>query len=186
MAFPALLDACVLVPYNPANVLLYLANEKMFRPLWSARILDEVEHTLVAKLGVPPEKASKRISGMRRAFPDAEIEGYDALIDSMHCDAKDRHVLAAAVRANAELLVTSNIKDFPRTALDPYDLVAIEPDEFFLDQLDLDPGRTMSSLQKLVRARNNPPETLAGFLSTLKYQLPRFVDAVQERFPHVS
>jgi len=57
-------------------------------------------------------------------------------------DPKDRHVLAAAVRGNADAMVTANLKDFPPTALAPYELEALHPDEFLLDQLALDPAAT--------------------------------------------
>jgi hypothetical protein len=52
---------------------------------------------------------------MRDAFPDAEVRGYQDLIDSMTCHKKDRHVLAAVVRANVEVIVTFNLQDFPTT-----------------------------------------------------------------------
>ncbi|WP_298182736.1 hypothetical protein [Saccharomonospora sp.] len=72
------------------------------------------------------------------AFPallDAEVEGYKDLIDAMKCDKKDRHVLAAAVRGNASVLVTANLKDFPTEALEPYDIRALSPDEFLWTSL---------------------------------------------------
>jgi hypothetical protein len=51
-------------------------------------------------------------------------------------------VLAAAVRANVEVLVTFNLRDFPAPALEPFDIIAVHPDEFLLDQLDLYPARS--------------------------------------------
>ena len=48
---------------------------------------------------------------MQRAFPAAEVKGYEDLIAKMTNDPKDRHVLAAAVKSGARQLVTFNLKD---------------------------------------------------------------------------
>lgn len=47
------------------------------------------------------------------------VKDYEGLIPAMTNHEKDRHVLAAAVRANAELVVTDNKKDFPLSAVKP-------------------------------------------------------------------
>lgn len=101
-------------------------------------MLAEVERNL-PRLGVSPEKARWRVQQMRAEFPDALVTGYDALTPTMLNHPKDRHVLAAAVRAGAALIVTHNLKDFPDWALSPYDINAVSPDDFLLDQLDLYP-----------------------------------------------
>ena len=77
---------------------------------------------------------------MTRSFPGADVTGYESMIGGMTNDPKDRHVLAAAVRADAEAIVTFNLKDFPEAALEPYGITPIHPDDFLLDQLDLYPG----------------------------------------------
>lgn len=121
MAFSVILDACVLAPHPLYDTLLRLAEADLFRPLWSDQILAEVERTQTTKLGQPPPKARRRIQQMRRAFPDALVENFEDLIPAMTNDRKDRHVLAAAVRSGASLIVTANLKDFPRDSLRPYD-----------------------------------------------------------------
>ena len=80
----------------------------------------------------------------------AQVTGYKALIERMACDPKDKHELAAAVRANAEVLVTFNDKHFPELATTPYDVVVVTPDDFLLDQLDLYPGITVGALRAQV------------------------------------
>ncbi|WP_216594092.1 PIN domain-containing protein [Kocuria marina] len=77
------------------------------------------------------------------------VENYESLVPAMTNDPKDRHVLAAAVRSRAELIVTSNQKDFPATALKPYDVAVRSPDDLLLDQLDLDLGRPLHSVRSL-------------------------------------
>ena len=54
--------------------------------------------------GLPSDAVKYRIGEMRRAFPDAEARGYENLVNTMTCDQKDRHVLAAAVRSDAAVL----------------------------------------------------------------------------------
>src|SRR5690349_3705422 len=113
--FVALLDACVLVPISLTDTLLHCASAGLYRLRWSADILHEVQHALVEDLHVTEERAQRRVAHMMRAFPEATVEGYETLIPSVHPrDAGDRHVLAAAVRAQAQVLVTVNTRDFPR------------------------------------------------------------------------
>lgn len=178
VAFPAFLDACALVPINLTDVLLRLADAGTFRPLWSAHVLEEVERNL-PKLGVTPDKARRRVDVMRNEFLDAEVTGYESLIPAMTNDPKDRHVLAAAVRADAALIVTANIKDFPPAALAPYDIDVVTPDHFLLDQLGLYPAETLQCLHELVADRQRPPETLDSFLIQLAKLTPDFAEAVR-------
>ncbi|MFI5589360.1 putative toxin-antitoxin system toxin component, PIN family [Amycolatopsis sp. NPDC051758] len=181
MPFPALLDANVLIPLNTADLLLRLAEADTFCMLWSEQILDEIERNLVSQLGRTPEQAQRRVATMRVVFPDAMVTGYEPLIGAMTNDEKDRHVLAAAVRANADVIVTFNLKDSPSAALAPYDITAVAPDDFLLDQLELYPHRTLDCLYGLVFARQRPPLQLAEFLARFAGVAPRFVAEVHER-----
>lgn len=89
------LDANALIPIRLASTLLWLAEAGLFQPLWSDRILGEVEHNL-PKLGVDPKHAARRVGFMREAFgAEALVDGFDELIEKMTCDPKDAHVLAA-------------------------------------------------------------------------------------------
>jgi predicted nucleic acid-binding protein len=175
--FPALLDANVLVPIHLTDLLLRLAEAETYRPLWSEQVLQEVERNL-PKVGVTPEKAKRRVGTMRREFPDAMVTGYQPLVDDMTNDPKDRHVLAAAVRANAEIIVTANVKDFPAHACEPYDVGIVHPDEFLLDQLDLYEDETLRCLRELVLDLERPPTTMPQFLVQFRKTVPNFVDEV--------
>lgn len=165
MAFPAFLDACVLVPIALTDTLLRLAEADTYRPLWSADVLDEVERNLPkVSVSVTPEKARRRVATMRDFFPDAMVSGYEALIPVMTNDPKDRHVLAAAVTGSAAVIVTANRRDFPPDALRPYDIAAVHPDDFLLDQLGLYPHATVQCLRDQMAAYNNPAIAPAEFL----------------------
>ncbi|WP_017595715.1 PIN domain-containing protein [Nocardiopsis potens] len=179
MAFPAFLDTCVLYPAYLCDTLLRLAAANAYRPLWSADVLDELSRNVVER-GIAPEKAGHRIAQMNRAFPDAMVHGYETLVAGMRNDPKDRHVLAGAVRANAEVIVTFNIKDFPDAALKPYDVLAVHPDDFLLDQLDLYPGLTLGVLEKQAASYRREPATVPGVLALLERTgVPRFAAEVR-------
>ncbi|MEU8001106.1 PIN domain-containing protein [Catellatospora sp. NPDC049111] len=136
----AVLDACVLVPSVLADTLLRCAEDEHYRPLWSAEILDEVRRNLPQS--VSAAAADRRIQAMRAFFPEAEVDGYQDLVDQMTNHPKDRHVLAAAVAARADFVVTANLRDFPVHALDPHAIEAQHPDDFLCDLLDVSPSDT--------------------------------------------
>lgn len=171
-----LLDACVLLPYQLADLLLRLADAEMYEPLWSEEILAEVERNLIGKFGVPAEKASRRLGRMRAAFPHAVVEGYEALVPAMTNHSKDRHVAAAAVRGGAALIVTANLGDFPAEALSQYDIQAVHPDDFLQDQLDLWPEATIACLSTQRKGYTRPPFTFREFYLRLRETVPNFTD----------
>jgi hypothetical protein len=77
---------------------------------------------------------------MGKALPDAKVTGYESLVPALELpDPDDRHVLAAAIRAGAQMIVTSNLKDFPPECLSPFAIEAKGPDDFLVDQYHLDP-----------------------------------------------
>ena len=122
MAFSAFLDACVLVPSRGRDVLLEVAVSGVYRPLWGSGVLDELARTL-RKLRERREAAEdatdayvgRLIQQMTQSFPDALVEGWERIEDSIELpDPDDRHVVAAAVIGRADVIVTDNTKDFPR------------------------------------------------------------------------
>lgn len=108
------------------------------------------------------------------------MTGFESLIDGMTNDPKDRHILAAAVRANAEVVVTFNLDDFPEQALKPFDVIAVHPDEFLLDQLDLYPAVTVEVLRQQAASYRREPTTVPGVLVLLERAgVPRFAAEVR-------
>ena len=157
MSFSVVLDTCVLYPAHLRDTLLRLAERGLFRPLWSADILDELVRNLT-EAGIGEESVSRLIGEMSGAFVDAEVGGYRSLIDSMACDPKDRHVLAAAVRADAGAIVTFNVGDFPDAAVLEYELDVIHPDDFLMDVLDLAPRVVLGELALQAAANRREPK----------------------------
>src|SRR4051812_35147244 len=110
--FIVVLDANVLFPFTLRDTLLRAAAAGFYQLRWSSNILDETTRNLVATGTMPAHNASRLRAIMEREFPEAMVSGHERLIAAMTNDEKDRHVAAAAVKAGAQVIVTSNIKDF--------------------------------------------------------------------------
>lgn len=178
--YSAFLDACVLVPVALADTLLRLAEVGLYRPLWSDLVLDE----MVDAIGlIHPELASgqarSRAAAMRVSFEDACVTDWEELVAGISLpDLDDRHVVAAALQGRADMIVTANMRDFPSGILDPMGLEVQHPDEFLLNQLDLDPDLTVATLHRQAAATRRPAITTRSLLDHLgRCRAPRFAAA---------
>jgi len=154
--FTCVLDTNVIYPIEIRDLLFWFAHYELYTPKWSIHIFDEWQKVMRDK-GVPEDEISKRVDKANRAFPDALVDNYEALIESLELpDPKDRHVLAAAIKSGAELIVTNNLKDFPPEILESYGLSAKSADDFLTDIIDLNPGTAVEAFRKLVMNRRNP------------------------------
>lgn len=176
MAFSALLDACVLYPVGVRDLLLSVAEREVYVPRWSEEILDEMHRNVVANNRSTPDKMSRMREQMAEAFPAALVEGYEDLVASMTNDPKDRHVLAAAVRANVGVVVTENRKHFPAQACDPYDIEVQSADDFLSYALDQDPPAVLGAVRTMADRLRAPPYTPTEILSHMKDRLPTFCE----------
>jgi predicted nucleic acid-binding protein len=158
--FGAVLDANVLYPFLVRDVLLSLADAGLYRPLWTERINHEWTRNLIEKR---PEKAAQiaaTVEVMNEAFPEALVGHYEDLIGGLQLpDANDCHVLAAAIRSKADVIVTDNTKDFPAPVLERYDLDARTADEFLLNTVELYPVDALAALKRMRLRYTNPPYT---------------------------
>lgn len=182
--YAALLDACVLVPSTLCDTLLRLAEDGFYRPLWSERILFEVEDAVHrVHPDLPAGAGRRRTSQMNVAFDDANVLGWEQASAGIDLpDPNDRHVLAAALVGGAQAIVTFNLKDFPEEQLSPWGIETRHPDEFLLDQLDLFPSRTMAVLIGQAASLRRPAKDLAGLLNGLALcGVGSFVEAVRRQ-----
>lgn len=182
MSFSAIYDANVLFPFEVRDILMVAARTSSFAVYWTDAILDEATHNLIAKGLATTENMTRMVAKMKELYPEATIPlaDYEELIPVMTNNAKDRHVLAAAVAKKVSVIVTHNLKHFPDTALDGYDLEAQLPDEFVRHILDLAPGtfvhffRVQASLrQKSALVRGRTPRTAEEIAADLiRTELP--------------
>jgi predicted nucleic acid-binding protein len=149
----------------------------LFQLYWSSEILDEMHRNLVAQGFMTDAQAQRSRAVMEEAFPEAMVVGYESLVPAMPNDIKDRHVAAAAVKAGAQVIVTSNLRDF---ATLPDDIEAQHPDAFLCYLFDLDPDGMVQLLVEQARDRRRPAITLQRMLEAMTKVVPDFVTAVLE------
>jgi len=131
---------------------------------------------LVSKGTMPKNRADRLRTIMTREFPEADVSGYQHLIAAMKNHEKDRHVVAAAVKAGAQVITTSNLKDFTEL---PEGVEAQSPDEFLCNLFDLDPDGFVELLREQAQDLINPPMTLDELLDRLARVVPDLVAAAR-------
>lgn len=185
--FRVVLDACVLVPINKADLLLTFAEHHAYSPHWSERILEETVAAIpIATRGdVPLERARERVCAMNDAFEDALIEGREPLEDGIQGlpDPDDRHVVATAVRGSAAAIVTDNLRHFPKEVLEPLGLHARSSDQFLLDLMTLNEARAVACVAQTADKRHNPAVSTEEYLFSLaKSGAPTFAREIAPMF----
>lgn len=167
-----------------ADTLLRLAGEqRLYLPRWTDEIMTEVNRNLAENFGLTDEQVAYRESEIRRHFPEAWVEGHEDLISVMTNHPKDRHVLAAAVRCNAEVIVTHNLKDFPGKALEPYSITAMGPSTFLRNLYDLDPEVVGNTLMRQAASVNKTVEYVFDRLSINAPGFVRFFKTIAGQKP---
>jgi predicted nucleic acid-binding protein len=168
LAFVVLYNANVLYPSTLRDLLIRIAQAGLVQAKWTDQILDEVFRNLVAnRPDLDPQRLVRTRELMNKAVRDCLVTGYEPLIDALDFpDRDDRHALAAAIKARAQVIVTNNLKDFPSAALELWDMEAKSPD-FILDQIDLSRESVHSAIQRIADSRHNPPAT-SGYVPTVR------------------
>ncbi len=168
----AFFDANVLYPSGLRNFLMHLSLTGAFRAHWSAEVHDEwIRNLLKNRPDITPDKLERTRRLMDQAAPDALVTGYESLIESLELpDRDDRHVLAAAIRCGASLIVTLNLSDFPTLILRNFSIEAQHPDDFVLALLDAFPGFVLEAARTHRGSLKNPSKTPEEYLAELKAQ----------------
>lgn len=166
--FVVVLDANVLFPFRKRDVLLRFFHAGLFRARWSEEILDEWTRNLLALKPQLEDSIRAQQAAMRDHFPEALVIGHAPLVGALDLpDPDDRHVLAAAIQCGAQHIVTDNLVDFPADKLEPYDIEAIDADEFLSRTFDLYPAEALTVLRQLRTHYNNPSYSAPEFVLDL-------------------
>ncbi len=170
MAFIVVYDANVLYPNTLRDLLIRVSQAGLVQAKWTNEILDEMLRALSRnRPDIPVGKLDRLRQLMNAAVRDCLVSGYEPLVDGVKLpDPGDRHVLAAAIKAGAQVIVTSNLKHFPPADLQQWDIEAKTPDDFMLDQIGID-GRTVAAcIQQIADSRTRPPQDVEDVLSQLE------------------
>ena len=181
--FVVLLDANVLYPFRKRDVLLRFYDAGLFRARWSDRILSEWSGKLLQDRPDLEGSIKSQQRKLRDVFPEAIVSGFEYLEASLSLpDEQDHHVLAAAILCGAQHIVTDNIRDFPAKQLEPFDIEAIEADEFLSRTFDLYTTDAINVLKALRAHYSRPPFTPSEFVLDLTAKgLPKLAARIR---PH--
>jgi predicted nucleic acid-binding protein len=163
----AFLDASVLYPVSLRHLLMRLTIARLYQARWSAKVHEEwIRAVLRDNSAIPMARLHALRDAMDERAQDSVVTGYEALIDSLSLpDPDDRHVLAAAIVAGADVIVTKNLRDFPAKTLDPYNIEAQHPDAFVRRLLDSAPLAVLDAVQRQQASLVNPPVAMAELLA---------------------
>lgn len=182
-SFTVIYDACVLYPAPLRDLLMQLALTGLFRARWSNQIHEEWMRSVLRERPDLDRKQLERTKTLMNSHVhDSLVEGFEDLIPAIQLpDPDDRHVLAAAIKSRADVIVTYNLSDFPPADLQPYGIEAQHPDEFLVHLFDLSPGIFCSSVRTHRKRLRNPPKTVNDYLDTLERQLlPHIVGCLRQ------
>lgn len=167
--YGAVLDANVLHSATLRGALLRMAQERLFRPMWSHQILDEWERSVRTAKPHLVDAQFSRMQGIYAVFEDALITGQQHLESTTALpDPNDKHVFETAIAGAADAIVTYNTKDFPSEVAADLGIEIRHPDEFLVNIIDLDPIKALKALRVQREALKNPPMDANDFLGRLK------------------
>ncbi|HQX50634.1 MAG TPA: PIN domain-containing protein [Planctomycetaceae bacterium] len=181
--FTAVYDACVLYPAPLRDLLMHLAMTGLFRAKWSEQIHEEWIRSLLEQRPDLTRENLQRTRDNMNSHVDGLVTDYESLIPGLSLpDPDDRHVLAAAIRARADVIVTFNLADFPKSTLSQFEIEAQHPDEFIRHLIDLNPDAVCEAARRQRASLKKPPRTVEEFLQALEQQrLPKTVEFLRRR-----
>jgi hypothetical protein len=171
MPFVVVYDACVLHPAPLRDLLVRLGRTGLFQAKWTEQILDECFRSILQQRpDLTPQKLERTRQLLNESIPDCQVKDYEALVEGLTAlpDPNDRHVVAAAIRCGAQVIVTRNLRDFPQEELALYGMEAQHPDDFVLYLLDLDSPAVTRVVREQAAELKKPARTVAELLETLR------------------
>ena len=160
---PVVIDANIFFRMWILDPMLTLADEGLFEPLWSDAIMQEVSrHLPEAWKQTTAAQRSSFLGVLNESYPYAQVSGWRDHMEGMNLpDPDDRHVLAAAIAAEATSIVTLNLADFPQPVMNRYGIKAEHPDDFLCRMYDSAPKKANAAIRRMIENKQHPPRTLA-------------------------
>jgi hypothetical protein len=183
----ALYDACVLYPAPLRDLLMHLALTNLFRARWTDAIHDEwVRSVLESRPDLTREQLERTRRLMNAHVRDCLVTGYEDFIAMLALpDPDDRHVLAAAIHARVDVIVTYNLADFPAASLEPHGVEAQHPDDFVSALVERAPQTVCAAVQRQRTNLRNPPRSADQLLESFEAQALAKTVALLRRYVHL-
>ena len=178
-----LLDSCVILPMPLCDTLLRAAEAGLYEVYFSQKILDDATGNLVKQGRMTDPKAASFQAIIKRHFPEAMVEVPQELVAVMTNDPGDRHVVAAAIVAKADVIVTDNLKDFQAADWAPWGIEGWHQDDFLVYLDDLFPEKMLEVIRQQAADLTRPPSTVTELLDRLERnnQVPKFARKISDR-----
>ena len=182
MGFVVVYDACVLYPAPVRDLLMEIAISDLVQAKWTERIHQEWMTSLLKDRPEIKERIKQTRRLMDTTIPDALVTHYESLIDDITLpDPGDRHVLAAAIKCDAQMIVTANLKDFPQDYLATHGMEAVHPDQFIEQQIGLNQATVIACARRIRARLQNPEKSADEYLEILSSsRLPVTTDLLRE------
>ncbi len=170
--FTAFIDANVFYGARLRSLVLFVAQSKLYRARWSERVNDEWIDAVVKKAkrpSVTKQSLQSTRDAMNEAILDCLVENYEHLEVGLQLpDAKDNHVLAAAIHGHASTIVTFNLRDFPSDYVSQFKIHVSHPDQFLIDAYYISPAHFIEAVKQDFTHYKNPKLEFAAYIDALK------------------
>jgi len=150
------------------DTLLRAAEAKLYQVHFSQEILNGATRNLVKNGRMTERKAERFQQIIKTNFPEAMLEVPEELVENMTNHPGDRHVVAAAIIAQSEVIVTSNLKHFPQESLSAYSIKAWHPDDFLVYLYEQFPRQMVKVIQQQSEDLKKPPISFSQLIDRLE------------------
>jgi len=183
-----ILDACILYSELARGLFIQLGKDALIQPKWTKKIEEEWTNNFLKNQNEITQHTIDIIClQLEKSLITPKIYDYEHHIENLKLpDPDDRHVLAAAIEANAHYIITFNLRDFPRKRLKKYNVTALHPDKFLLEIFEKHQDHVIESVAKQRSCLQNPPMTSTELLE--KYTrsgLKKFSETLQTHINHL-
>lgn len=180
-------DANILYSRTLRDYFLYAADQGAIEVHWSQQILDEMSRNLRLKLGLS-ETDSARLEHLMNDYIEyalVDVEPEDlAAVDDVSMNADDRHVLAAALSADADILLTENVRHFPREWMSEHGIELLTAGELLVRLAGQVPDKMQAAHELTV---TYSPKSATDVLATLEAIVgDHAADAIRKLIAHTD
>ncbi|WP_137132227.1 PIN domain-containing protein [Rhizobium sp. FY34] len=180
--FTVFIDANVFFGARLRSLVLYMAQSKMFRARWTDKVHEEWMRNVADKRNIDISRLEKIKACMDSSVLNCLVTGYEGLEASFELpDPDDRHILAAAVKTRADMILTFNDRDFPKHVVEPLGIEICHPDDFLLDQFGISEELFIAYVREDFQHYKAPPLTFDRYIEDLrKAGVPKTAKLIEE------